>query len=57
MDRLLRQYLGQGAHLRQFSISDLDEVAERIDTRPRRVLDWANSAELFPARVRAESVS
>lgn len=57
MDRLLRQYLGQGAHLRQFSMRDLDEVAERINTRPRRVLDWAASAELFLPRMRAEYVS
>jgi len=56
-NRLLRQYLAKGADLRQFSMRDLDDIAERINTRPRRVLDWATSAELFWPRVRAEHVS
>ena len=46
-NRLLRQYLAKGADLRQFSLRDLDDIAHRINTRPRRVLDWATSAELF----------
>jgi IS30 family transposase len=44
-------------HLRQFSLRDLDDIAHRINTRPRRVLDWATSAELFWPRVLAEYVS
>lgn len=45
------------ADLRQFSTRDLDDIAERVNTRPRRVLDWATSAELFLPRVRAEYAS
>jgi IS30 family transposase len=35
---------------------DLDDIAERINTRPRRALDWATSAELFRPRVCTEDV-
>lgn len=56
-NRLPRQYLAKGADLRQFSMRDLDAIAERINTRPRRVLDWTTAAELFWPRVRAEHVS
>jgi IS30 family transposase len=57
-NRLLRQYLAKGADLRQFSIRALDDIAERINTRPRRVFDWATSAELFfLPHVRAVHVS
>ncbi len=34
-NRLLRQYLARGVHLRQFSLRDLDDIAARINTRPR----------------------
>lgn len=44
------------ADLRQFSTRDLDNIANRINTRSRRVLDWATSAELFWPRVRAQYV-
>jgi len=56
VNRLLRQYLAKGADLRQFSIRHLDDIAERINTRPRRVLDWNNSHELFWSHVRAQYV-
>lgn len=55
-NRLLRKYLAKGADLRQFSIRNLDDIAERINTRPRRVLDWNNSHELFWSHVRAQYV-
>jgi IS30 family transposase len=53
-NRLLRQYLAKGADLREFSMRNLDDIAERINTRPRRVLDWNNSHELFWVHVRAQ---
>ncbi|WP_223145265.1 IS30 family transposase [Microbacterium sp. ANT_H45B] len=46
-NRLLRQYLSKGADLRQFSLRDLDDIADRINARPRRVLGWATAAERF----------
>jgi IS30 family transposase len=52
---LLRQYLAKGADLSRFSRRDLFDIAEKINTRPRRVLDWATSAELFWPRVREEA--
>jgi IS30 family transposase len=55
-NRLLRQYLAKGADLRRFSLRDLDDIARRINSRPRRVLDWATSAELFWPHVHAEYV-
>jgi hypothetical protein len=36
---------------------DLDDITKPISTSPRRVLDWATSAELIWPRVRAECVS
>ena len=56
-NRLLRQYLAKGADLRRFSMRDLDDIAERINTRPRRMLDWATSAELFLPRMRTRAIS
>ena len=55
-NRLLRQYLAKGADLRRFSLRDLDDIARLINTRPRRVLDWTTSAELFWPHVHAEYV-
>jgi IS30 family transposase len=34
-NRLLRQYLAKGADLQRFSLRDLDDIAERTNTRPR----------------------
>lgn len=50
-NRLLRQYLAKNADLRSFSIRDLDDIAERINTRPRRVLDWASAHDRFWPRL------
>jgi hypothetical protein len=50
-NRLLRQYLTKGVDLQQFSIRNLDDFTERINTRPRQVLDWNTSHELFCSQV------
>ena len=46
-NRLLRQYLAKNADLRSFTQADLDAIAERINERPRRVLDWTSSHDAF----------
>ena len=51
-DALAHAYEVLGLH-GQFSMRDLDDIAHRINTRPRRLLDWATSAELSWPRVRA----
>jgi len=38
-NRRLGRYLAEGAKLRPIAIRNLDDIAERIITRPRRVLD------------------
>lgn len=44
-NRLLRQYLPKQADLARFTQTDLDRIAEKINTRPRRVLSWDTSHE------------
>lgn len=51
-NRLLRQYLAKSADLRRFTTSDLAGIADRINTRPRRVLGWATAAESFLPHLR-----
>lgn len=42
-NRLLRPYLPKQADLSRFTQTDLDRIAEKINTRPRRVLGWDTS--------------
>ena len=44
---LLRQYLPKGSDLSIYSQSQLDEVAHRLNVRPRKSLGWKCPAELF----------
>lgn len=39
----LRQYLPKQADLACFTQTDLDRIADKINTRPRRVLGWDTS--------------
>lgn len=50
-NRLLRQYLPRGADLRALSAEHLNELASRINTRPRRVLGWDTAAARFQAHL------
>jgi transposase, IS30 family len=44
---LLRQYLPKGSDLSHHSQQELDEIAWRLNTRPRKSLGWKCPAELF----------
>ncbi|TQL01794.1 IS30 family transposase [Cellulomonas sp. SLBN-39] len=52
-NRLLRQYLAKGADLRTLTQRDLDDIAARINARPRRVLGWDSAQERYLYLVRA----
>jgi transposase, IS30 family len=44
---LLRQYLPKGSDLSIYSQSQLDEIAHKLNVRPRKSLGWKCPAELF----------
>jgi IS30 family transposase len=49
---LLRQYFPKGSDLRTYTVEDLRRVEDRLNTRPRKTLDW-----ITPARVLAASLA
>ena len=44
---LLRQYLPKGENLAVYSQDQLNEIALRLNTRPRRRLDWRTPLEVY----------
>lgn len=49
---LLRQYFPKGSNLRAYTLDDLRRVEERLNTRPRKTLEWQT-----PAQVLADSLT
>jgi len=52
-NRLLRQYLARAEDLRGRDQSALDELAARLNDRPRPVLSWRTPAEVYGEAVAA----
>ena len=46
-NRMLRQYLTKGSDLRRFTAKDLDDIANLTNDRPRQILKWATSNDLY----------
>jgi IS30 family transposase len=44
---LLRDYFPKGTDLSIHTAADLADVADELNQRPRKVLDWASPAALF----------
>jgi IS30 family transposase len=49
---LLRQYFPKGTDLSRWSLQDLLAVQAAINSRPRKVLDWKNPAEVLDEQLR-----
>ena len=48
---LLRQYFPKGSGLRGYTIEDLMRVEERLNSRPRKTLEWASPAQILTASI------
>jgi IS30 family transposase len=52
---LLRQYFPKGTDLSKYSQEQLEEVANELNGRPRKILDWNSPAERLTALLKVES--
>jgi IS30 family transposase len=50
-NRLLRQYLPKGSDLTVHSQADLNRIAHRLNTRPRKTLAYRTPADIFASAV------
>ena len=48
---LLRQYFPKGSDLRAYTLEDLRAVEARINSRPRKTLDWATPEQILTSAV------
>jgi IS30 family transposase len=48
---LLRQYFPKGSDLRTHTIADLRRVEQRLNTRPRKTLQWATPEQILAASI------
>lgn len=51
---LLRQYFPKGSDLSRFSAAHIEEVANELNDRPRKVLNWETPAERLSALIESE---
>jgi len=51
MNGLVRQYLPKGSDLSGYSQEQLDAIANEINGRPRKTLDWACPLDVYSARL------
>lgn len=54
---LLRQYFPRDVSLHQFTPADLDEVARKLNSRPRKTLDWQTPAQRLEALLCGHQIS
>jgi len=55
MNGLLRDYFPKGVDLRAVTPDELAQVADKINTRPRKTLEWARPADLLAGETMAAS--
>jgi IS30 family transposase len=54
---LIRQYLPKGIALSIYSQKDVDKIADRLNNRPRKVLDFRTTLEAYQTEISNQSVA
>ena len=53
---ILRRYVGKGTDLSVYDQSDLDKIAHRVNTMPRRLFQWESAQDRYHAATVALTV-